>query len=441
MPRDNGTPKIIGLAGKIDTSETTIYHRHPSQQPPPQTRLIHSFTRMALHGYTFYHLNQVTAGATLQQAQRQEIIQPKPQSPALLENLTPLRGIGSIFVLIFHLKFQFPAFNEFILVHTHFFHRTYVWVDFFFILSGFVINHVYGTNFDKGITLRKCRTFIVSRFARIYPLHLVTLAAVVGLFYVNIWFFPSPVTYSFYPNNPTWASVLLVHSLNLYNSLSWNIVSWSISTEWVAYLIYPALFVALLRCSTRYILIPISLCIATYAVLAHHYGDLNITYQNGIFRCLAGFILGICMHRLFQKEFLFTVINGSVFIAIILLTCWLIHIPQAWTLDVLATLSSAMLVYVAAVYSGRASIVINNRFTRYIGDMSYSIYMWHNFFILVLMMIFFEEGERLRFGRDLTLYECYFYITLFIVFMIGFSSFSYQYIEKPLRRVAKRLFN
>ena len=379
-------------------------------------------------------------GVKLLQAQRQEVIQPRQIQPTQLANLTPLRGIGSIFVLVFHLRFQFPAFNEFIQLHTQFFHRTYIWVDFFFILSGFVINHVYGKSFDKGFTLRKGRIFIVSRFARIYPLHLVTLAAVIGLYYINILFFPSPVIYSFYPNNPAWASVLLIHSLNLYDSLSWNIVSWSISTEWIAYLIYPLLFIVLLRCSNRFLFIPIGVCIATYTLLAQHYGHLNITFQNGIFRCLAGFFMGMCIHRLFQKEFLFSYIKGSVFIGVILLTCWLIHLPKAWYMDVLATLSSVLLVYVAAVYNGQASVVINNKFTRYIGDMSYSIYMWHNFFILLLMMLFFEQGEILRFGRDLSLNQCFFYIGLFIVFMIGFSSFSYQHIEKPLRNIVKRTF-
>lgn len=277
----------------------------------------------------------------------------------------------------------------------------------------------------------------MSRFARIYPLHLVTLAAILGLYYINVSYYPSPVVFSFYPNNPVWANALLIHAFNLYDSLSWNIVSWSISVEWAAYLIYPVLCIALLRVRHRYLFIPMGLCVLTYLLLAHHHGHLNITFQNGLFRGLAGFVMGLCVHRLFQQKFLFSFINAPVFIGVILLTCWLIHLPKIWYMDVLATLSSVVLVYVAAVYSGPASILINNKATRYIGDMSYSLYMWHNFFIVLLMMFFFEPGEILRFGRHLNLIESFFFIGLFTIFMIGFSSLSYQYIEKPLRNVTK----
>src|SRR5882757_7286140 len=90
---------------------------------------------------------------------------------------TALRGIAALLVVIFHYRgIAEPAFN--VDAITSFFAKGYLWVDCFFMLSGFILCHRYGTS--PGETLANSTLFLKARFARIYPLHLATLLFFVG---------------------------------------------------------------------------------------------------------------------------------------------------------------------------------------------------------------------------------------------------------------------
>src|SRR6478609_4625992 len=88
--------------------------------------------------------------------------------------LTSLRGVAAMAVLLFHLRHEFgPAIDPD--RFTHFLERSYLFVDFFFVLSGFVIALSYGHIFSRAIAKRDYGNFLVKRLARIYPLHIVML--------------------------------------------------------------------------------------------------------------------------------------------------------------------------------------------------------------------------------------------------------------------------
>ena len=50
-----------------------------------------------------------------------------------------------------------------------FFEKSYLMVDLFFVLSGFIMLHVYGRAFDGVLQRGQVRHFLVARFARTYP--------------------------------------------------------------------------------------------------------------------------------------------------------------------------------------------------------------------------------------------------------------------------------
>lgn len=89
--------------------------------------------------------------------------------------LTPLRGIAALLVAVFHGLKRLENLGEAVGEHTAFFERGYLWVDLFFLLSGFVLAHVYADRFAGSINLRSYLSFLRIRFARIYPLHLFAL--------------------------------------------------------------------------------------------------------------------------------------------------------------------------------------------------------------------------------------------------------------------------
>src|SRR5436305_824177 len=87
-----------------------------------------------------------------------------------LSNLTPLRGIAALLTVIFHIDIflgweMMPPGGSPLLSHM------YLMVDFFFILSGFIMCHVYGNRFLKDVRTTEFKKFMIARFSRIYPLH------------------------------------------------------------------------------------------------------------------------------------------------------------------------------------------------------------------------------------------------------------------------------
>src|SRR6202022_4950882 len=91
-------------------------------------------------------------------------------SPELLASLTPLRGIAALWVVIFHFCWYFPAVHP--ERYTGAVYKGYLAVDMFFVLSGFVITHVYKEGFAQRVTGRRYRDFLKARVARVYPLHI-----------------------------------------------------------------------------------------------------------------------------------------------------------------------------------------------------------------------------------------------------------------------------
>lgn len=116
----------------------------------------------------------------------------------------------------------------------------YLGVDLFFTLSGFIISYNYLDRFGH-FSWQSYRRFLYLRLARIYPLHLATLLAVLVILAgarianakVN-----SPGIYS--PTSFV-TNIFLVHAWGFSGHGSWNYPSWSISAEWFAYLTFPVL--------------------------------------------------------------------------------------------------------------------------------------------------------------------------------------------------------
>src|SRR6185369_7058906 len=90
--------------------------------------------------------------------------------------LDGLRGLAALAVVLFH-------FNIFFLPQARlpFVGHAYLAVDFFFILSGFVMAHVYGHLLASNWRVHALQ-FGRARFARLYPLFAVTTLAMVFVF-------------------------------------------------------------------------------------------------------------------------------------------------------------------------------------------------------------------------------------------------------------------
>ena len=154
--------------------------------------------------------------------------------------LTGLRGVAVGLVMLYHAR---PA-SELVPVEQVFRHG-YLTVDLFFVLSGFVMALSHPEIAGRAAGGAACLRFLGRRLARIYPLYLLSTVLSLALFAVlhlrgfedQLWHRPLL--------GAEVANVLMVQSWGLAGSF--NGAAWSISTEWMAYLLFPVLCLAALR--------------------------------------------------------------------------------------------------------------------------------------------------------------------------------------------------
>ncbi|NWG72319.1 MAG: acyltransferase [Parvularculaceae bacterium] len=216
---------------------------------------------------------------------------------------TSLRGVAATLVILYHLKFgaeyRFPFETA-----TRFFDRGYLWVDLFFILSGFVLSYVYVGDRPAAFSPAATRRYLVARFARVYPLHLATLLLLVAFQTALAAAYALAQGDSFFDHltprsiGQALVQVPLLQTWGFYDDAGWNIPAWSISAEMHAYLLLPVIAAALAARRRTAQLILFAAPLAFYAALVAQGGSLDLTMRGGIARCLAGFFLGVLIFEL-----------------------------------------------------------------------------------------------------------------------------------------------
>ena len=230
-------------------------------------------------------------------------------------SLDGLRGIAALAVMAFHFNLFFlPQAGLSTIVPLV--NRAYLAVDLFFLLSGFVMAHVYGRQLAAN---RKAhwRRFALARFARLYPLFAIATAAVAAL--VALCHAPEDgVSFS--------GRSLALEALMLQqwcSGLSWDYPSWSISTEAEAYTFF--IFFAGILLAGKYPRLMIICCILVLAVLSVRRGG-NINYFVGVgalLRTLAGFCLGVLIYRYYLSRTEDT-LKWSGILAVLFLCLWML---------------------------------------------------------------------------------------------------------------------
>lgn len=241
-------------------------------------------------------------------------------SARYLSNLTPLRGIAALLTVIFHVDIVLSMFQGKLLDQgsSHLISRMYLMVDFFFVLSGFIMCHVYAKQFTTAVTMQSFKKFTLARFARVYPLHLFSLL-LTSLFLFLLYQAGMQVTPVLDTENSTYSlltNLLLLHSMNLHQWFTFTHASWSISVEWWMYMIFPFLVAPFMRLSKPGRWLIAGLCVAGYLMIGYVLVplvtvpdslsffrtagtppfSLNVSYQFGFFRCFFGFVIGMMVY-------------------------------------------------------------------------------------------------------------------------------------------------
>lgn len=123
-------------------------------------------------------------------------------------------------------------------------------VDLFFILSGFVLTWNYLDRMGESFSARDTLHFLWLRLARVWPVYLVTLHLAAGwiLFTLYVGHVPSPVADQL--NAVSYVRQVLLMQLwvqPFFDGTSWDGPAWSISAEWLAYLLFGLLVLVIFR--------------------------------------------------------------------------------------------------------------------------------------------------------------------------------------------------
>jgi peptidoglycan/LPS O-acetylase OafA/YrhL len=165
--------------------------------------------------------------------------------PAEIVSLTSLRGFLALWVVVYHfwndLLRLFPSAD----IVTPLAKMGHMAVPAFFMLSGFVLAYNYADRFNRLRGSEYVR-FQCLRLARVYPVHLFTLLVVAAMVWVSglVGF---QLTDAGYTARDFILNLFLVHTWVPDFKLNWNYPSWSISSEWFAYLIFPLAVAGFLR--------------------------------------------------------------------------------------------------------------------------------------------------------------------------------------------------
>jgi peptidoglycan/LPS O-acetylase OafA/YrhL len=216
-----------------------------------------------------------------------------------IDQLTGLRGVAALWVFAFHVSDWLGRLQPGARGISRWLGSAgFLGVDLFFVLSGFVIALNYAAS-DLHSSAPYCR-YLWKRLARLYPVHLFALALVGALQAVyailELGLFPR----AWFTQSGLVATLLLTNGWAMPIPKAWNIVSWSVSCEWAAYLLFPlaALLANAMRSQRSILLLIVSL----FVLLGHVVwtGHSSGTMAYGMPRVAAGFVAGVLLHRLWQ---------------------------------------------------------------------------------------------------------------------------------------------
>ena len=299
-----------------------------------------------------------------------------------IKGLTGLRGYAALMVCLHHYNYRKSGTLFYDIVAKG------DWgVIVFFVLSGFVLAYVYQDWFKSGLQKSDFIHFMRLRLARVYPLHLVMLI-LWGLLilYGRIAITENDTLYTFLLN------LTLTHAWGFTPTLSWNLPSWSISSELFCYLLFPLLIV-LVRNKPIYLLIFVMVVLLIepfyhpYAYMVKFFMDamhLNFVvhqfeYGVSLVDWFCTFAFGVVSFCLFDRRTLGGVLPEVLFLCGvgIFIYIYSINLSDNDVIRVIITFASALIIASVFYDSRLAAVILGNPLAVFLGLISYALYLSH----------------------------------------------------------------
>lgn len=344
-----------------------------------------------------------------------------------IKSLTGIRGLAAIYVIAFHWnaeiakKTPVPGSSTAEFLMLKLLGHGYLSVDLFFILSGFVLCITYAKVFSEGVSVREYDSFMLKRFARIFPLYIVvTLLYFLAFHYTDF--------------KNLWMNLTLMHGLNYNENNSIIPPGWSLTNEWVVYFIFPFLFFLLRKVKRVWAIMTAALLIllflSCYRSLYFNWSNYSylkkldgfnpvISFTRGpasFLRTITAYLLGAFTFFWLQKQQQLSFLR---FLWMPLFTLMFVLMFISRT-DILIILAMPFFI-IYLTMDNRLSRFLSLKAIHFLGLISYSLYVNHYLFIKTYKS--FSHWA----GMDSLLLS----LGYVLVCSLIFSTLTYYMIEKP----------
>lgn len=355
--------------------------------------------------------------------------------------LDSFRGLCALSVVLFHL--HVPS----TITELNFFRNAHLFVEFFFVLSGFVLFHTYKNVLNN---YHDFNPFIIKRIFRLYPLHFFMLALFI-IFECGKWYAEMK---GFNFNGHAFSgrnslkeilpNLLLLQSwLNQAEPLSFNGPSWSISAE-----LYVYMFFAVILMLSRKFSISIFALISGFSFFSLAI-NLDILNHN-ILRVCSCFFAGSLTYYVYQRILSYP-LSKQILTLLEGLGLFMIFVILNWNINHQEIIASIWFCTVIVVYSlegGLFSSLLKHSFFMRLGKLSYSIYMIHFAVIFLLISASIvvsalshhnfapmlkepQTGEFIRYITTHSLLGNNLLVFAILTVIVSLAHLSWKFIEKP----------
>jgi len=364
-----------------------------------------------------------------------------------LQALDGWRGIACLLVAIHHLPVPHALYYQ------SWLQSGAPMLELFFLISGFVISLVFS---DMAQRPRGALAFIVRVLGRLWPIHMIMLAALVALMVARS-AFAEHGGFGDRMSLESLAAQLLLIQTWVGQGLTWNYPAWTLSAELVAYLLFAVLMVFTKSRAGR-IIGACALGLAAGVVFLGELGPREHYNVISVARVVTGFFIGFLLREIWLvRPFKAGPWTASAleFVAVI---------GVIWTLSArldgpayfLNYAIFGLVVYVFAADSGLISRVMQWTPLQWLGKASFSIYMIHGVISLYLIQAFWaaERFTGVQFhlwayspylGREQLLFSAGggwandFLLLLYLVLVLSSAALLYRFVEGPTRDAAALL--
>lgn len=356
------------------------------------------------------------------------------------ELLDGLRGVAALFVIWYHV-FEGFATSPIDQRLNH----GYLAVDFFFILSGFVIGYAYDDRWKTSMTRKN---FFKRRLIRLHPM--VVLGAVLGAITFCI-----QGSEQWDGTKISMSMVMLALLLNLFlipavpgtgpevrgngEMYPLNGPSWSLFFEYIGNILY-ALFIHRLSTKVLTVLVVLSGAgLASFAIFnLSGFGHLGVGWSlidynliGGFLRMFFAFSIGLLMSRNFKPLH----IRGAFWICSLVLIAFL-SVPHIGGMEnlwmngifdsVCTIIIFPMLVYLGA--SGTTTDKSSSRICKFLGDISYPVYIVHYPFMYLFYAWLWSGSEKIPFEEAWPVALVVFFGNIVLAYL------CLKYYDEPVRK-------